>query len=436
MSPRNGRLAKAGLVALEIAGVFLAVAAAAAGFLAWRIQSGPVSLSAFRASAEFAIERALPENHSAQLGAIMLARGSGRDEFKITVADAAIRDDKGAPIVALPQIDAVFAVSDLAQGAFGPRILEFEKPVISFSREDGAIKADAAGFGDFDIIRLLNDRAWLRDSFQRAEFRNAVIVYKDKPSGRSWRSEGAAASLRRTEGGFDAQASGRFETNSGPASLSFDATYVEARRLIEAELRLADAPVADILGMFYGERAAFLKAPVSGAARISMTDKGVVLSSTIDLKSGAGTARIGGRALPVDLVSLKADFNPKTNAFDGLKLGFAADGSSGEIGGRVALGLADDKRSVREVEFALHADDLTLNPRDVFAAPLTVSKASVEGAYDAGTRQLSLRAFEAGFLDVTLKGSADVRRSPAGSKVSPGVRVVSLSVSADRPLTG
>lgn len=421
MSARKSRARKAALIVLEIVGAALAAVAGLAAFVAWRIQSGPVSLSALRSSAEFAVERALPKGHDATLGALFLSRGEGRGEFRLTIADATVIRNAAA-VVALPKVVAVFNTADLAKGGFGPRILEFEKPVISFTRVDGVIKADAAGFGDFDLIRLLNDRKWLKDSFESAEFRDARVIYADKASGRTWRSEGASASLDRTLEGFDAEVAGRFDIDGKPASLSLTASYAEKRRAIEAALKVVEAPVGDILGMFYGDSAAVLEAPVTGVAKVKMTDKGAVLASTVDLKSGAGLARVGAKRFAVDFVTLKTDFDPVANAFDNLKFAFAAGPSEGSVAGRVVLQPAEDKRSLRRIEFALASDELTLAPKDVFAEPFRFEKLAAQGSYDIAARSLTIASADAEFLDVALKGTAEMIRAPKGAGESPALK--------------
>lgn len=424
MTGLRGGAAKAGLLALEVLGVALAAVAAAAGYLAWRIQSGPVSVSLFRDSAEFAVERVLPKGHRAVIGDLILSRGGGRGEFQLALVDGAIFDRADESLVSLARIDAVFAVEDLARGAFGPRRLEFDKPLITFTRrDDGIIKADAGGHDRFDLIRLLKERAWLRETFRSAAFRDATIVYRDQASGRSWRSDGASAELARSSDGFAASADGVFDMDGKAATLALDARFFEARRIIDAELQVANAPVGDILGMFYGDAAAILSAPISGSAKVRLTDKGAVVSSTIDLKSGNGLMRLGGASTPVRFVSLKAAFDPKTNAFDDVHAAFDVDGTSGAIDGRVALALADDRRNVRALDFALTGQGLTLKPGGFFTEPLELNRIALEGRYEIPARRLTLSAVEAAFLDVVMKGAIDLRRAAPGANSSPAIKV-------------
>ena len=83
-------LVKAGIVALEIAGVLLAVAAGIAAFVFWRLQTGPLSLGHFKHTAEFAIETALPAQHDARIAEAWLERGDEKGEILLVLSDVSV----------------------------------------------------------------------------------------------------------------------------------------------------------------------------------------------------------------------------------------------------------------------------------------------------------------------------------------------------------
>ena len=70
----KGRGARLGVIALEVVGVLLAVFAAGAAALFFRLESGPVSLGVFTESAEFAIDRSLPVGHSVDISSAKLEK--------------------------------------------------------------------------------------------------------------------------------------------------------------------------------------------------------------------------------------------------------------------------------------------------------------------------------------------------------------------------
>ena len=63
------RAAKTALIVLELFALLLAVGAAGAAYMYWRLGQGPVSLDLFGPSAVFAIERQLPAGYAVAVGA-------------------------------------------------------------------------------------------------------------------------------------------------------------------------------------------------------------------------------------------------------------------------------------------------------------------------------------------------------------------------------
>jgi hypothetical protein len=72
----GSRAAKIGVIIVELAGVLIAVAAAGAALLYLRLQSGPVSLAIFEASAEYAIRQSLPPGHSVDIKTATLSKAA------------------------------------------------------------------------------------------------------------------------------------------------------------------------------------------------------------------------------------------------------------------------------------------------------------------------------------------------------------------------
>ena len=107
------------MIAFEIIGVLIAVGAAFAGLLYWRLQSGPLSLSLFEQSAEYAVSRALPRGYSADIRSPAIARAGAIGEYELSLRKLIILNEKGAPIAELSAIDFEFYIPDLLRGALG-----------------------------------------------------------------------------------------------------------------------------------------------------------------------------------------------------------------------------------------------------------------------------------------------------------------------------
>lgn len=420
-SKRGRSAARIGLVALEVAGALLAVVAGLAGYVIWRLQTGPVSLSLLKPAAEAAVERAVGGAREVEIGELRLEKGEA-GAFRLVARDVALNDRRGRLAGAFERIDAAFAPDDRSAGLFAPSIVVFHRPTIAFERgSDRTLDVDAKGLGGAEILRALRHKRVLRGVFRAVEFRDATISFKDEASGRAWTSAGARADFRRTPDGFAASAHGEFDIDGVRASLALDARYLDGAETISATLRLSEAPVGDLLEIFLGPQAAVIDAPVSGLVSLRLTSGGAIAGAAIDLAAGAGSLRLGARTLPVSAAIARARFDPEENRFRDLAFDFDVAGVSGAVSGEARIENDEAARTLRKIAFDLAGDRLRLDPEGVFEAPLDLAGARLAGEWDAGARALALTEIGARFLGVTLSGGLTVRAAEPGSKTSPAV---------------
>ncbi|MEX0643911.1 MAG: hypothetical protein WD076_01265, partial [Parvularculaceae bacterium] len=266
LSKRAGR---AGIIALEITGVIVAAAAGLGATLLWRLQSGPISLALFRDSAEFVIEGALPPDYKASVAKVTLARGDGEDDYDVILDRVAINGPTGASVADLAQVIACFSLQDFFRGAAGPNRIQFVEPVLRVERNRD--RRLSLAFARPDVGgQSLTDRFTVGErlpkAFKSAEFIRAQIFFSDEASGRIWRADGGEARVVRTLGGLAARLEGEFDIDGEKASIELDATYEEKSGVVSADLHVTEAPIGDLLSMFYGPEAAVLSAPLTGDA--------------------------------------------------------------------------------------------------------------------------------------------------------------------------
>lgn len=421
MSKFSGPAARIGLIALEIFGALLAVVAGLAGYVVWRLQSGPVSMSLLKPAAEAAIERAARGARDVAIGELHLEKGEA-GEFRLVARSLSLADESGAFVGAFERVDAAFATGSGAAGLFAPSVVVFYKPALAFVRDaDRTFDVDARGIGGAEILRALRQNRFLRGAFRAVEFRDAAISFTDAASGRTWTSAGARADFQRTKDGFSASARGAFDIDGALSSLALDARYLDDAETISATLKVDKAPVGDLLEIFFGPRAAVIDAPVSGVASLRLTRGGAVADAAFDLEAGAGALRFGARTVPVGGVKARARFNPDENRFENIACDFEIAGVSGSIGGQARLAYDAAGRAPQTIGFDLAGGALRLDPKDVFEAPIDVEDARIAGEYDVGRRALTLSEIGARFLGVALAGSLAVEGPARGSKESPGV---------------
>jgi hypothetical protein len=408
MTGPKSRVAKAGLIALEIIGVLVAVVAALAAFLIWRIERGPVSLGFFKGSAEFAIERTLPAKHEASVGGASLSKSGEAGAYDLVFRDVAIEGPGGGAIANLSRIALTFSLSDLLHGAAGPRRILITDPVLRIERgTDRRISLAYAppGAGERNLFQMLTGGKYFREAFQSAELLNAQVHFIDEASGSAWRADGATAHVARTEEGYSARLDGAFDVDGKAASMALDARYSEKAGMISADLRFADAPVGDVLSLFYGRNAAILSAPLSGAASITLAESGAVLSSRIDARAGAGVLTIGASRMDVAFIDFVAAFDPESDEFSLERLKYQVGASQGEFGGAARVTFAEGALAPASVSFDLAGSSIILGGENFLAEPLPIERFETTGIYDVSGRRLHLASMRAELLGAVAAGS-------------------------------
>lgn len=417
----GSRAAKFGVIAFELAGVVIAVAAAGAALLYWRLQSGPVSLSLFETSAEHAIRRSLPDGHGVDIKSASLAKAASPGRYDLSLEKIVITDRRGAAIADLSAVELEFLARDLVHGRFGPRRIVINDAAFTIERS-----LERAPTGkDRNPARLLSGEGYFRQSLRSAILRNAQIRFHDAASDRSWRAHDASAAIDRTDSGYRAQVEGKFDIDGAEAGLRLDADYSEVSGLIDAAVEVVDAPIGDLLATVYGRQAAVFSGPVTGRVSLKLSQAGAILASRIDGHVGAGELRLGAAPLSVDFIDLTAAFDPALNAFQIEMLAFAADGSRGSIKGAVGVELQAGSASPVEVRFDLTGENLLFDTKGFLAEPLAVDSARLTGAYDAATRRFSADRLAMQLLGAEVSGGlefAPALEHGGEAPVSPAIK--------------
>lgn len=399
---------RAAIIFLEVSAILVAVLAATATLFVIRLQQGPVQLTAFQGSVEFAIESRLPVGYGVEIREIdVVQKGKA---VALSLRDLTITDESGATVVEGERVDLAFRTGDLLSGSVGPREVDAVGARFNIVRNrDQTLKIPAArGRGGKSLFptteNFVNQRI-LKSAFENAEMRDAHVTFFDEASGRSWTSDDATILLNRTSAGLTAELSGGVSLEEKRASIGAVARYVEADGIIALQIDGADFPVGDLFTTFFGNAANILDAPVSGTASIELTKDGDVMRSSFDARIGAGDMVLAGARLPIKFVEWTTGFNPNQNQFTIDSFRYDVAGNSGSATGAVALTLGDEVRDLRAVSFDVDGRDLIVALPGHLPEPLSVPTAATSGRYEIETRTLDLDALLLEFLDVSASGS-------------------------------
>lgn len=446
MSLRTIRAGKAGVLILEIVGAVIAAVAALVVFFLWRIEQGPTEIGLAARASEFAVERALPPRSKAKVRRAVVSRDRAASVYVLTLEDVSVTGGARTRVADLSRIILTFAPEDLLRGRIGPRAIVVEDPFLRIVRgRDRRLSLDyqeRAGQGGpgGNVFRMLTGDRW-RGAFERAELKGAKIQFSDVASGRSWRATEASAAIRRVKDGYEARIDGAFEISGEPAALRAAAKFTEATGLVVANIDVKDAPIGDILDMFYGEQAAILAAPVSGKASVTLTRSGEVVASSVSGRASAGELFFRGRRIPVAFAALTAKFDPRTNRFDVSDFAFDADGSRGAFKGVVGLKFRGQERAPAAIHIDAFGSGVRLDTKGFLAAPLAVDKLSLSSVYDVDARAVDVARLSVETLGVEIRGGMSYRpaarpKSAHGQQKAGAAAGPSPAVKADLEIVG
>ncbi len=434
----KSRIAKAGLIAAEIAGLAVAAVFCLAAFIAWRAQSGPVDLGWAAPAFKSAANAAAFGGAVRRIGDISLEKLDDKGGWRLTFSEVRLGKPRSEATARVPLIAADLYPRDFFSGRAGPRRVIFDGAELRIVRRaDRRIKFDfGAGAGErTNVVASLTGGAYFREAFERAELRRVRINFVDEGSGRTWRGENAFASLARTPEGYAAALDATFDISGAPASVAFRADYAVEADLIDATLDLTSAPVGDLFALFYDAPPDLFTSLVSGRAGLRVKGDGTVTASAIDVTAGAGSVRLGAAPAAVEMIGVRAAFDPKKNAFDIERASVVSALGKGGVSGAAQLFLVEGSRKIERIAFDLEGADIVVAPPGLFPAPLALEKTAARGEYKVAARALELSSLTASAGGLELSGGLSLARAEGKSPAVKGALKIDGAIGVARLIT-
>lgn len=423
------RAVKAAVLAIEVIAIAIAVFAASIAFLYWRLEQGPVNLSLFKPSAEFAIQRQWPTGYRASIGAVELRRVSDRGRYQFRILDVVVFDRQEVEAASAPEVLIFYDLGDVLGGSAAPREVSLDGANIRIVRQSNLnieipIARQRSSKSRKRRLAALLDGGTAKRAFQSVIISNAEIEFLDVNSGRSWSAPGSEIRLASDADGVTAETRGEINMDGTRAAFRATAGFSRESQIATVSADGVNFPVGDLLATFYGEDAAIVEASVSGRATIAFSLEGDVLSSEFDARLGKGRISFGGVEQQLDHASLKTKFDPLTNSFSIEQLEYEFESARGAISGEIAVSFGDDIRRPESISFNLASDETVLTVQPGLPKDLPISGVELSGRYHVSERRLAVEALQAQFAGLTALGdfSLILQRGEAPTvRVSPGV---------------
>ncbi len=416
----KSRMARTAVIVAEVAGVLVAATIAAVAFLFWRVQASPVDLTWTSPAFRTALNATGLGDAVRDIGAVKLSKIGNDGGYRLDFANVSLGGKRMEASAEIPKVVVDFYPADIVAGKIGPRRLLVDGAELRIVRRaDRKLKLDFGGASGKRgrAFEALTGGAYFREAFERAALSNVTITFVDENSGRTWRGEGGEAAIDRTKSGYSATLASRFAIGSRAAALRFTATYDLAADRISSKLSLTNAPVGDLVAVFFNENAELFTSPVSGSALVEVSGDGTVLHSRIDLQAGEGVLTLGGWSTSVSKFAAVAGFDPARNEFAVDRIEWEGSAGSGALAGRVSLTPAAQGKGIERIGFALQGEPIAINQPELFTDPWTIDRSTIEGVYDVGAKSIAIAGFKADFFGVSLTASGsyapDSERSPA-----------------------
>ncbi|HEY9081109.1 AsmA-like C-terminal region-containing protein [Magnetovibrio sp.] len=277
--------------------------------VAWRLASGPVSISFLTPY----IEGALAEVHKGSVKLAVddtiLTWAGWERTLDIRIVNLRTSLPNGEEIATVPEVSISLSAEALLKGAVAPRSVEFFGPRFRVVRDaDGSfalgIQGTKESSNDFVASMILlmlqePDPKQAMSFLKRISIVAGEITYEDRTLGTTWYAPNANAQFIRAAGGLNAELDLDLQAGDKLAAVSIQGSYLLAGKRIDLGVSFDKLTPADFVSLspkmdVFGA----VDVPLSGTITLSMEQNGRVEGVGFDLSGGPGAV-----ALPVPLAA-------------------------------------------------------------------------------------------------------------------------------------
>ncbi|MEK7246367.1 MAG: DUF3971 domain-containing protein, partial [Pseudomonadota bacterium] len=266
--------------------------------LAWRLSSGPISLTFLTPYAENALNSFHPELRF-RFGDTVLTWGGWDRTLDMRIQAVRVFEKTGGVIANVPEVSFSLSAQALLHGMIAPRSIELFGPRLFLARRDDGRLVIALGENQSEsqdlLQRLLDqllappDRSNPMGYLARINILGADLTLADMARGRTWRFPSAQVHVARDAEGLRGEATLEFAAVGGQGRATVQGVYHAVSGRSEATLnfdRARPAAFAEFVEAFAPFSA--LDLPLAGSASVSLERNGSLRALGFDLTGGQG----------------------------------------------------------------------------------------------------------------------------------------------------
>ncbi|MCW8914827.1 MAG: DUF3971 domain-containing protein [Magnetovibrio sp.] len=279
--------------------------------VAWRLASGPVSISFLTPYIENALSEVHKDAVKLAVDDTILTWAGWERTLDIRIVNLKTSLPTGEVIATVPEVSVSLSAKALVEGTVAPRSIEFFGPSVNVVRHhDGhfalGLEAQDATSGSSDIVASLillllqdPDPGQAMSYLRRISIVSGEVVYEDRTLGTTWHAPSTDAEFTRVDGGLEADLDLKLKAGESIANVAVMGTYSAEGKRIDLGVTLDDLTPSHFVSLSPEMASvAALDIPLSGTMTLSMEQTGRIEGVGFDITGGSGSL-----ALPVALAT-------------------------------------------------------------------------------------------------------------------------------------
>jgi hypothetical protein len=418
-------------IILEIAGIAFAVVAVLIAVLAWRLSSGPISISILNEIFEEAARPTL-QGGALDIGDTMLIWAAEERELALRLSDVTLHGADGNEIARVPQLAFELSVPALFRGTLAPTSVELYRVSATVLRRPGTGVTLALGMAGEEeeaeedtlgpLLEALLDGADRSSPFSyltRFGIREAQLTFVDEVNGVTFEAPSANLSIYRGDGGIAGRLDADFAIADKTARLEMSGFLAADSEIARIDLTASNVVPAALarLSPAFSDYDVF-DAPLHAEGEVEIRRDGALRTARLMVSSGTGEINLPepwATTIPLEkahgLVMLDGEAQLATVDELSFKAGPHEATVSGTIGYEVGDGL-----NIARARVDLRAEDIHTEVPGFFAGPVDVDLINLAAALDFDAMSADINELYVGTAGggIRLSGRlAEAERSPA-----------------------
>lgn len=417
-------------IILEIAGIAFAVMAVLLAVLAWRLSSGPISISILNQIFEEAARPTLQGGNLA-IGDTVLIWAAEERELALRLSDVTLHGADGNEIARVPQLAFELSVPALFRGTLAPTSVELYRVSATVLRRPGTGVTLALGTAGAEeekeedtlgpLLEALLDGADRSSPFSylsRFGIREAQLTFVDEVNGVTFEAPSANLSIYRGDGGIAGRLDADFAIADKTARLEMSGFLAADSEIARIDMTASNVVPAALarLSPAFSDYDVF-DAPLHAEGEVEIQRDGALRAARLLVSSGTGKINLPEpwtTTIPLEKAHGLVVLDGEAQLATVDELTFMAGPHEATVSGTIGYEMGEGLNIAR-AKVDLRAEDIHTEVPGFFAGPVDVDLINLAAALDFDAMSADINELYVGTAGggIRLSGLlAEAERSP------------------------